>query len=144
MMITIMVTGMFTGYQRKDSQSMIQHILTTTVMDIGDMMNGMVLDTVTDMIVIILPTLMRKMKSSISSTVSTIYTMEVIMVTTTEIIMETTMEINILRIITIFIIMAITTSGSITRMSTHTISSITDLLQNTLRVSTILITITME
>ena len=85
-MITIMVTGMFTGYQRKDSQSMIQHILTTTVMDIGDMMSGMVLVTVTDMIVITLPTLMRKMKTSISSTVSTIYTMEVIMVTTTEII----------------------------------------------------------
>lgn len=144
MMITIMVTGMFTGYQRKDSQSMIQHILTTTVMDIGDMMSGMVLVTVTDMIVITLPTLMRKMKTSISSTVSTIYTMEVIMVTTTEIIMENTMEINILRIITIFIIMAITTNGSITRMSTHTISSITDLLLNTLKVSTILITIIME
>ena len=53
MMITIMVIEMFTGYQKKDSQSMIQHILTTTVMDIGDMMNGMDLDTVTDMIVII-------------------------------------------------------------------------------------------
>ena len=49
----ITATGMFTGYQKKDSQSTIQHILTTTVMDIGDTMSGMDLDTVTDMIVII-------------------------------------------------------------------------------------------
>ena len=52
MMITTMVTGMFTGYQKKDSQSMIQHILTTMVMVIGDTMNGMDLDMVTDMMVI--------------------------------------------------------------------------------------------
>jgi hypothetical protein len=95
MMITIMVTEMFTGYQKKDSQSMIQHILTTTVMDIGDMMNGMDLDTVTDMIVIILPTLIRRMKTSISSTVSTVNTMESIMVTSAEVIMKTITEINI-------------------------------------------------
>ena len=51
-MIIIMATGMFIGYQKKDSQSMIQHILTTMVMVIGDTMNGMDLDTVTDMVVI--------------------------------------------------------------------------------------------
>ena len=51
-MIIIMATGMFTGYQKKDSQSMIQHIQTTMAMDIGDTMNGMDLDTVTDMVVI--------------------------------------------------------------------------------------------
>ena len=85
MMITIMVIEMFTGYQKKDNQSMIQHILTTMVMDIGDMMNGMDLDTVTDMIVIILPTLKRRMKTSISSTVSMVNTMEIIMETITEI-----------------------------------------------------------
>ena len=139
MMTIIMVTEMFTGYQKKDNQSTIQHILTTTVMDIGDMMSGTDLDTVTDMIVIILPTLMRKMKTSISSTICMVSTMEIIMETTTE-----TMEITILRIITIFIIMVIMMNGSITRKSTHMISSITDLLQSTLRVSTILITIIME
>ena len=52
MMIIIMVTEMFTGCQKKDNQSMIQHILTTTVMDIGDTMSGMDLDTDTDMMVI--------------------------------------------------------------------------------------------
>ena len=76
------------------------------------------------------------MKTSISSTVSTVNTMEIIM--------ETITEINIQRIITIFIIMAITMNGSIMRMSTHTISSITDLLQNTSKVSTIHIMIIME
>ena len=134
-----MDTGMFTGYQKKDSQSTIQHILTTTVMDIGDTMSGMDLDTVTDMIVIILPTSMRKMKTSISSTICMVSTMEITMETTTEI-----MEITILRITTIFTITAIMMNGSITRKSTHTISSITDLLQNSSRVNTILITIIME
>ena len=80
---------------------------------------------------------MKRMKIFISSTIST---MEIIMETTTEI-----TEIIILKIITIFTIMVVTTmNGSITRKSTHTISSITDILQNTLRVSTILITIIME
>ena len=138
-MIIIMATGMFTGYQKKDNQSTIQHILITTVMDIGDTMSGMDLDTVTDMIVIILPTSMRRMKTYISSTICMVSTMEITMETTMEI-----MEITILRIITIFIIMAIMMNGSITRKSTHTISSITDLLQNSLRVNTILITIIME
>ena len=52
MMTIIMVTEMFTGCQKKDSQSMIQHTLTTMVMDIGDTMSGMDLDMDTDMIVI--------------------------------------------------------------------------------------------
>ena len=89
---------------------------------------------------------MRKMKTSISSTIYTVSTMETIMGTTMEI-METTTEImgiTISRIITIFITMDTTMNGSIMRESTHTISSITDSLQNTLRVSTILITIIME
>ena len=51
-MITIMVTEMFTGCQKKDNQSMTQHTLTTMVMDIGDTMNGMDSDTDTDMMVI--------------------------------------------------------------------------------------------
>ena len=51
-MITTMVTEMFTGCQKKDNQSMTQHTLTTMVMDIGDTMSGMDLDTDTDMMVI--------------------------------------------------------------------------------------------
>ena len=53
-MIIIMVTEMFTGCQKKDNQSMIQHTLTTMVMDIGDTMSGMDLDTDTVMMVIII------------------------------------------------------------------------------------------
>ena len=53
MTITTMVTEMFTGYQKKDNQSTIQHTQTTMVMDIGDTMNGTDLDTATDMMVII-------------------------------------------------------------------------------------------
>ena len=150
MIITTMDIEMCTGPQKRDSQCMTQLILITMATAIGDMMNGMDSDMGTDMNMdmaitetIISPILMKKMKSFTSSTAHMVNTMENISVQTQ---VSTTGTIMMMNSVTFSVITTTTmdTIGNMTTMSTHMISCITVLFQNTSKGSTTHISITMD